>query len=159
MNNKMVNGVVGGAVVEVDRRESESKGCGVFYPFGLAPPSVDTYVLWCVDRGRHSTPPSVAAFSRRCGVERRDGCIVRGRSHESRLMISLAGVCEVVQALVVDEAEGRAEPACAKWFRPCLLRDGGTCRTRRCSELPRLMRRRLRRCCCDSAIRSDLKQT
>jgi hypothetical protein len=21
--------------------------------FGLAPPSVDTYVLWCVDRGRH----------------------------------------------------------------------------------------------------------
>jgi hypothetical protein len=53
MNNKMVNGVVGGAVVEVDRRESESKGCGVFYPFGLAPPSVDTYVLWCVDRGRH----------------------------------------------------------------------------------------------------------
>jgi hypothetical protein len=40
-------------VVEVDRRESESKGCGVFYPFGLAPPSVDTYVLWCVDRGRH----------------------------------------------------------------------------------------------------------
>jgi hypothetical protein len=110
MNNKMVNGVVGGAVIEVDRRESESKGCGVFYPFGLAPPSVDTYVLWCVDRGRHSTPPSVAAFSRRCGVERRDGCIVRGRSHESRLMISLAGVCEVVQALVVDEAEGRAEP-------------------------------------------------
>jgi hypothetical protein len=54
MNNKMVNGVVGGAVVEVDRRESESKGCGVFYPFGLAPPSVDTYVLWCVDRGRHT---------------------------------------------------------------------------------------------------------
>jgi hypothetical protein len=28
----MVNGVVGGAVVEVDRRESESKGCDVFYP-------------------------------------------------------------------------------------------------------------------------------
>jgi hypothetical protein len=54
MNNKMVNGVVGGAVVEVDRRESESKGCDVFYPFGLAPPGVDTYVLWCVDRGRHS---------------------------------------------------------------------------------------------------------
>jgi hypothetical protein len=54
MNNKMVNGVVGGAVVEVDRRESESKGCDVFYPFGLAPPSVDTYVLWCVDRGRHN---------------------------------------------------------------------------------------------------------
>jgi hypothetical protein len=53
MNNKMVNGVVGGAVVEVDRRESESKGCDVFYPFGLAPPGVDTYVLWCVDRGRH----------------------------------------------------------------------------------------------------------
>jgi hypothetical protein len=53
MNNKMVNGVVGGAVVEVDRRESESKGCNVFYPFGLAPPGVDTYVLWCVDRGRH----------------------------------------------------------------------------------------------------------
>jgi hypothetical protein len=125
MNDKMVNGVVGGAVVEVNRRESESKGCDVFYPFGLAPPSVDR-----VDRGRHSTPPSVAAFSRRCGVERRDGCIVRGRSHESRLMISLAGVCEVVQALVVDEAEGRAESACAKWFRPCLLRDGGTCRTR-----------------------------
>jgi hypothetical protein len=25
MNDKMVNGVVGGAVVEVDRRESESK--------------------------------------------------------------------------------------------------------------------------------------
>ncbi|KAJ3615778.1 hypothetical protein MTP99_006707 [Tenebrio molitor] len=50
----MVNGVVGGAVVEVDRRESESKGCDVFYPFGLAPPGVDTYVLWCVDRGRHS---------------------------------------------------------------------------------------------------------
>jgi hypothetical protein len=93
-------------------------------------PDVDTYVLWCVDRGRHSTPPSVAAFSRRCEVERRDGCIVRGRSHESRLRISLAGVCEVVQALVVDEAEGHAEPACAKWFRPCLLRDGGTCRTR-----------------------------
>jgi hypothetical protein len=91
MNNKMVNGVVGGAVVEVDRRESESKGCDVFYPFGLAPPGVDTYVLWCVDRGRHSTPPSVAAFSRRCEVERRDGCIVRGRSHESRLRISLAG--------------------------------------------------------------------
>jgi hypothetical protein len=152
----------------------------------LAPPDVDTYVLWCVDRGRHSTPPSVVAFSRRCEVERRDGCIVRGRSHESRLRISLAGVCEVVQALlvarrrdvpnqvlmvllagvcemvqalVVDEAEGRAEPACAKWFRPCLLRDGGTYRTRRCSELSRLMRRRLRRCCCDSAIRSDLKQT
>jgi hypothetical protein len=55
MNNKMVNGVVGGAVVEVDRRESESKGCDVFYRFGLAPPGVDTYVLWCVDRGRHST--------------------------------------------------------------------------------------------------------
>jgi hypothetical protein len=54
MNDKMVNGVVGGAVVEVDRRESESKGCDVFYPFGLAPPGVDTYVLWCVDRGRHS---------------------------------------------------------------------------------------------------------
>jgi hypothetical protein len=54
MNDKMVNGVVGGAVVEVDRRESESKGCDVFYPFGLAPPSVDTCVLWCVDRGRHS---------------------------------------------------------------------------------------------------------
>jgi hypothetical protein len=54
MNNKMVNGVVGGAVVEVDRRESESKGCDVFYPFGLAPPGVDTYVLWCVDRGRHT---------------------------------------------------------------------------------------------------------
>jgi hypothetical protein len=54
MNNKMVNGVVGGAVVEVDRRESESKGCDVFYPFGLAPPGVDTYVLWCVDRGRHN---------------------------------------------------------------------------------------------------------
>jgi hypothetical protein len=48
----MVNGVVGG-VVEADRRESESKGCDVFYPFGLAPPGVDTYVLWCVDRGRH----------------------------------------------------------------------------------------------------------
>jgi hypothetical protein len=55
MNNKMVNGVVGGAVVEVDRRESESKGCDVFYPFGLAPPGVDTYVLWCVDRGRHKS--------------------------------------------------------------------------------------------------------
>jgi hypothetical protein len=96
----------------------------------LAPPDVDTYVLWCVDRGRHSTPPSVAAFSRRCEVERRDGCIVRGRSHESRLRISLTGVCEVVRALVVAEAEGHAEPACAKWFRPCLLRDGGTCRTR-----------------------------
>jgi hypothetical protein len=54
MNDKMVNGVVGGAVVEVDRRESESKGCDVFYPFGLAPPGVDTYVLWCVDRGRHN---------------------------------------------------------------------------------------------------------
>jgi hypothetical protein len=54
MNNKMVNGVVGGAVVEVDRRESESKGCDVFYPFGLAPPGVYTYVLWCVDRGRHT---------------------------------------------------------------------------------------------------------
>jgi hypothetical protein len=52
MNNKMVNGVVGGAVVEVDRRESESKGCDVFYPFGLAPPGVDKYVLWCVDRGK-----------------------------------------------------------------------------------------------------------
>jgi hypothetical protein len=50
----MVNGVVVGAVVEVDRRESESKGCDVFYPFGLAPTGVDTYVLWCVDRGRHS---------------------------------------------------------------------------------------------------------
>jgi hypothetical protein len=50
----MVNGVVGSAVVEVDRRESESKGCDVFYRFGLAPPGVDTYVLWCVDRGRHS---------------------------------------------------------------------------------------------------------
>jgi hypothetical protein len=48
MNDKMVNGVVGGAVVEVNRRESESKGCDVFYPFGLAPPSVDR-----VDRGRH----------------------------------------------------------------------------------------------------------
>jgi hypothetical protein len=57
MNNKMVNGVVGGAVVEVDRRESESKGCDVFYPFGLAPPGVDTYVLWCVDRGRHTRKP------------------------------------------------------------------------------------------------------
>jgi hypothetical protein len=33
----MVNGVVGGAVVEVDRRESESKGCDVFYPFGWLP--------------------------------------------------------------------------------------------------------------------------
>jgi hypothetical protein len=54
MNDKMVNGVVGGAVVEVDRRESESKGCDVFYPFDLAPPGVYTYVLWCVDRGRHS---------------------------------------------------------------------------------------------------------
>jgi hypothetical protein len=53
MNDKMVNGVVGGAVVEVDRRESESKGCDVFYPFGLAPPGIYTYVLWCVDRGRH----------------------------------------------------------------------------------------------------------
>jgi hypothetical protein len=32
----MVNGVVGGAVVEADRRESESKakGCDVFYPQG-----------------------------------------------------------------------------------------------------------------------------
>ncbi|KAH0822597.1 hypothetical protein GEV33_000194 [Tenebrio molitor] len=109
----MVNGVVGGAVVEVDRRESESKGCDVFYPFGWLP-----------------LMSTLAAFSRRCEVERRDGCIVRGRSHESRLRISLAGVCEVVQALVVDEAEGHAEPACAKWFRPCLLRDGGTCRTR-----------------------------
>jgi hypothetical protein len=59
-------------------------------------------------------PPSVAAFSRKFEVERRDGCIVKRRSHESRLTISLAGVCEVVQALVVDEAEGRAEPACAK---------------------------------------------
>jgi hypothetical protein len=29
MNDKMVNGVIGGAVVEVDRRESESKGCVV----------------------------------------------------------------------------------------------------------------------------------
>jgi hypothetical protein len=37
MNDKMVNGVVGGAVVEVDRRESESKGCDVFYPFGWLP--------------------------------------------------------------------------------------------------------------------------
>jgi hypothetical protein len=54
MNDKMVNGVIGGAVVEVDRRESESKGCDVFYPFGLAPPGVYTYVLWCVDRGRHT---------------------------------------------------------------------------------------------------------
>jgi hypothetical protein len=33
----MVNGVVGGTVVEVDRRESESKGCDVFYPFGWLP--------------------------------------------------------------------------------------------------------------------------
>jgi hypothetical protein len=61
-----------------------------------------------------SMPPLVAAFSRKFEVERRDGCIVKRRSHESRLTISLAGVCEVVQALVVDEAEGRAEPACAK---------------------------------------------
>jgi hypothetical protein len=37
MNDKMVNGVVGGAVVEVDRRESESKGCDVFYPFSWLP--------------------------------------------------------------------------------------------------------------------------
>jgi hypothetical protein len=36
----MVNGVVGGAVVEVDRRESESKGCDVFYPSTLFIPSV-----------------------------------------------------------------------------------------------------------------------
>jgi hypothetical protein len=64
MNNKMVNGVVGGAVVEVDRRESESKGCGVFYPFGLAPPSVDTYVLWCVDRGRHTCKVLVARYEK-----------------------------------------------------------------------------------------------
>jgi hypothetical protein len=40
MNDKMVNGVVGGAVVEVDRRESESKGCDVFYPSTLFIPSV-----------------------------------------------------------------------------------------------------------------------
>jgi hypothetical protein len=58
MNDKMVNGVVGGAVVEVDRRESESKGCDVFYPFGLAPPSVDR-----VDRGRHILFVSEAAVS------------------------------------------------------------------------------------------------
>jgi hypothetical protein len=37
MNDKMVNGVVGGAVVEVDRRESVSKGCDVFYPFSWLP--------------------------------------------------------------------------------------------------------------------------
>jgi hypothetical protein len=49
----MVNGVVGGAVVEVDRRESESRGCAVFYPLGMALPVVDVYVSWCVDRGRH----------------------------------------------------------------------------------------------------------
>ncbi|KAJ3616365.1 hypothetical protein MTP99_003894, partial [Tenebrio molitor] len=33
-------------------------------------------------------------------------------SHESRLRISLAGVCEVVQALVVDEAEDMPNPRC-----------------------------------------------
>jgi hypothetical protein len=38
----MVNGVVVGAMVEADRRESESTGCDVFYRFGLAPPGVST---------------------------------------------------------------------------------------------------------------------
>jgi hypothetical protein len=38
----MVNGVVDGAVAGLDRRESESKGCDVFYPFGLTTPGVDT---------------------------------------------------------------------------------------------------------------------
>jgi hypothetical protein len=46
----MVNGVVDGAVVEVDRRESESKGCDVFYPFGLAPPTVALFkTVWSYD--------------------------------------------------------------------------------------------------------------